>query len=302
MNHFCTITTASHWFKVQALTESLKAVNSDFKLHVLCIDEAIKEPQAVFNFYQTKDIKKLPVAESIESKYKSNKDKLRWCMKPVFMHHLLSQSEIDKLIYLDNDLFFYNEYSFLFDLLTKHSFLLTPHHYNNDPNANQNWLEANFRVGLFNAGFVGANKRALNSLNWWAECCNFRCEKNPMRGLFDDQKYLDLIPVMEKNALILHHKGCNVASWNIVKCPREMKSGRVYIDGEFPVVFIHFNNTCIRDIMDGKDPLLKDHLSQYVTTLKKFKPELTEKSLYKKMSRMDRIKYDIWKLATDWGF
>ncbi|GIV35077.1 MAG: hypothetical protein KatS3mg031_2612 [Chitinophagales bacterium] len=300
MNHFCTITTGSHLYKVQALEASLAAVNPDFQLHVLCMD--ITPPaQTKLRCYRPEHVLTIPDASAILAKYRKHKDRMRWSLKPVFMQYLLRQEAIDKVIYLDNDLFFYNDYGFLFDLLDKHTFLLTPHYYPHDPKKDQNWLEANFRVGLFNAGFVAASRKALSSLAWWAACCLYRCEKNPMRGLFDDQKYLDLIPVREPETLILPHKGCNVASWNRTVCPRSMRNGAVYISDTYPIVFIHFNDFCIREILDGKDPLLRTYLNHYIDTLKQFRPGLTSQDLYKKEPLADKIKFLLWKLATDLG-
>jgi lipopolysaccharide biosynthesis glycosyltransferase len=147
-------------------------------------------------------------------------------MKPVFMQFLFREKEISKLIYVDNDIAFFGEYGFLFKLLDEHNILLTPHFYERNPEENQNWLEANFRVGLFNAGFVGANNKTISTLEWWAKCCAYRCEKNYMRGLFDDQKYLDMFPVIEPTTKILDHQGCNLAGWNIGICRRTKKQGK----------------------------------------------------------------------------
>ena len=241
MYQFCTISTASHLYKVYALAESLGRQNHKFVLHVLVIDSEDDFAFPNCKFLNTRNIDAEVNSFAIIEKYKSNKDKLRWSLKPVLMKYLLSQPVINELIYLDNDLFFFSDYAFLFDFLKDHRFILTPHYYKNDPNKNQNWLEANFRIGLYNAGFVGANKQAVKTLQWWADCCLYRCEKNFFRGLFDDQKYLDIIPVIEESALVIRHKGCNVAGWNTEICKREIINHRVLIDGKYDIIFIHFN-------------------------------------------------------------
>ncbi len=301
MNHFCTISTYSHLYKVKALAESLHSPGHEFLLHVLVVDDS-----GEFNFpncksWKLSDFTGNERVNTFISKYQNQKDKLRWCLKPVFLQHLLEQQGIEKVIYLDNDLFFYSDYQFLFELLSKHSFLLTPHHYNNNPKANQNWLEANFRVGLFNAGFVGVNRSASKTLQWWADCCNYRCEKNSFRGLFDDQKYLDLIPVIDENAHIVRHKGCNVAGWNTELCKRETVDGQIKIDGQFPIVFIHFNNTTIREMVSGNDKILSSFYRTYFEALKKHKQDLTEDNLLIPYPLMDKIKYSIWKVMTNMG-
>lgn len=298
MNHFVTIATASHLCKVKALADSLQQNGPGFVMHVLVTDSQAVPATANLKTYSLSDINTTPVATAIINKYQHQPDKLRWSMKPVMMKHVLETAGADKVIYLDNDLFFYAGYSFLFDALEEHSFLLTPHYYKNSFEENQNWLEANFRLGLFNAGFVGANSKALNSLQWWADCCLYRCEKNAWRGLFDDQKYLDLIPVKEPTALILRHRGCNLGGWNKELCKRELIDGKLYINGQYPVVFIHFNSATVREIVEGRDPLLAPHHQAYVQSLKKHKPDFNEQEIYAAIPFSQQLKLGIWKIIT----
>ena len=127
MNQFCTISTSSHLYKVYALAQSLNNQQNNFLLHVLVTDSENNFDHANCKFWKLSDLQKDSTAVSIINKYESNADKLRWSLKPVFMKFLL-QAETEKIIYLDNDLFFYSNYQFLFDLLDEHSFLLTPHY------------------------------------------------------------------------------------------------------------------------------------------------------------------------------
>ena len=302
MNHFCTITTYDHLYKVFALRDSLLQYDNNTILHVLMTDGDTASVQSEhIKMYAIADISADELVKKISAKYHNQKDRQRWSLKPCFLKFLLAQDEITKAIYLDNDLFFYHDYSFLFDELTDHAFLLTPHYYDRSPVKDQNWLEANFRAGLFNAGFIAVNRNASDTLQWWAECCLYYCKKNAFRGTFDDQKYLDLIPVMREDAMILRHQGCNVAEWNRFLCLRQVVNGQVLINGIWPIIFIHFNYTTIREIMDGKEPQLVSYFDRYMETLKKYKPELRQSQLYKPVAKTDWIKYFIWKFLTGSG-
>lgn len=287
-------------YKTYALAESLKATGNNM-LHVLVVDSKEELSFDGCRFWYLDGLQLGNTGGDIVQKYRHNADKLRWSLKPVFMQLLLAQDLCSKIVYLDNDLFFYTSGQFLFDLLDKYSFLLTPHHYRNSPLSHQNWFEANYRVGLYNAGFVGASVAGIKTLQWWADCCAYRCEKSAVRGLFDDQKYLDLVPILEETAYIMRHKGCNVAGWNIEVCKREMVNGEVLIDGTYPVVFIHFNDTTIREIANGNDKALMPHYQKYVQSLKRYRPELKEEELIKPQRISDRLKYIVWKLVTDLG-
>jgi len=298
MYQFCTITTVSHLYKVYALAESLKNQGCPFLLNVLVIDDNQDFEFENCKFFRLSEIGSQQSAAEIITKYSSDKDKLRWSLKPVLMKYLLQHVEVDRLIYLDNDLFFFSNYEFLFELLNEHRFILTPHYYKNDPNKNQNWLEANFRIGLYNAGFVGANKGAIKTLQWWADCCLYRCEKNSFRGMFDDQKYLDIIPIIEETACIVRHKGCNVAGWNTEICKRQIVDYKVMIDGKHEIIFIHFNENTIREIVDGSDFILFNYYRTYVECLKRFRPDLKKREIYFERRLSDRLKLGLWKILT----
>lgn len=235
-----------------------------------------------------------PTAKKIIKKYVGCKDKLRWSLKPAFIQQLLSNSICSKVIYTDNDIAFFSDFAFLFDELETHSVLLTPHRYLADPEKNQNWLEANFKVGLYNAGFIGVNKNAVDVMEWWAKCCYYRCEKNAFRGLFDDQKYLDLVPVIQPATKVLNHKGCNVAEWNIHNSQRTFVGNKILIDNNWPIVFMHFNKTTVQSFINGNDELLMPYFNQYVVNLKKYNPTLQISNEGYAMGLIENIKLRLW--------
>lgn len=296
LKHFCTITTIDFLYKTKALHASLQKYCADFSFHVLVTDSnQLPQSENGILFYTT-DVLKDATALDIISKYKKHADKLRWSLKPIFLLYLLQTFE--KIIYTDNDIAFFNNPDFLFEALDQNPILLTPHHYQHSPHKNQNWLEANFTIGLYNAGFVAANREAKKTLEWWAACCSYRCEKSRWRGLFDDQKYLDLVPIIEPKTKVLTHKGCNLAGWNIETCERILSNNEVLIDEKYKVVFIHFNEYTIRMIAEDKDPLLKNHWQEYLSTLQSFKTGLQQSDLYRPQSFTEKLRLAVWKLLS----
>lgn len=292
---FCTISTSSHLFKAFALADSLLPFGG--VLYVLVIDEpdhntTQKAPKNV----QWVAMKALDseLAANIKSKYSKQADKLRWSLKSVLLHHLLAHH--DKVAYIDNDMYFYHDFSFLFAALEEHPILLTPHHYPSDPTREENWLEANYRVGLYNAGFIGVNKEATDMLRWWGACCLYRCEKNAMRGLFDDQKYLDLVPVKYPKTKIVQHKGCNVAEWNAKDCPKVKVNNSIVIDGKYDLIFYHYNGFSVKEILADSNHVMKSNLGEYLMRLKKYNPDITMKDLSWKNSYVGRFKLGIWEI------
>lgn len=265
-------------------------------LHVLLVD-AKEVPTNTNNVsYYSLQIIKSEVGQKLIAKYRNHTDKLRWALKSVFMMHLLH--ETNKIIYVDNDIYFYSNPGFLFDLLDEHSILLTPHFYDTNPNQNQNWLEANFKVGLYNAGFVAANTNAIKALQWWSECCLYNIKKSYWRGLFDDQKYLDLLPILNDDVMILKHKGCNLAGWNYLfyKLDRKENNG-VEIEHQYPLIFIHFAETSMVHFAKSDNFFNPEYLT-YIEHLRKYNSTFINKRSYLKTYTVSvYVNFIKWKIS-----
>lgn len=291
----CTISTASHLFKVRALFKGLDGLtNAD--MHCLVTDATPMAKDGAISFHGLDSLSGAQ-AKTIKCKYAGNE--LRWATKPLFMTHLFQQG-YDRVIYVDNDIYFFTSPDFLFDKLGEANMFLTPHFYPADPREEQFWLEANFRVGLYNAGCIGANSSAADALDWWAQCCAYNVKKSAWRGLFDDQKYLDLIPVLFDKVEVLKHHGCNVAGWNKKLSARSMdQNQQVTMNEKWPLVFIHFNVFTFRAILKGWDPFLEPFLKTYLAQLTSFKPHyaLADETRLTLADYSRYVRHLIWKMV-----
>lgn len=263
----CTISTTSHLFKSYALLESVKQYTAT-DAFCLVMNNDVQPIHENIQFHKLEDLKS-DIAVQLKQKYKG--DQLRWSLKSVYVTYLLGQG-YDKVIYLDNDLFFYDSIQFLFDKLDASNFLLTPHFYKANPKKEQNWMEANYRVGLYNAGFFAANKNAIPLLEWWSDCCRYNVKKSYWRGLFDDQKYLDLVPIIFDKVQIIKHRGCNFAGWNCDNIRMEAHpTNHITIDGD-PLIFVHYTPLTIERFRDTNSTFY-NLIKAYSNALRKYEPE-----------------------------
>ena len=288
-NHFCTISTKSHLGKTFALCHSVAGLNKKILINVLVTDES-KEKVSIpknlsqnINLFDSEDLKTDGLYNVTFERFSDYSDKMRWTLKSVFLRWLFLRKEApDKIIYVDNDIFFTGDYNFLFDMLEESNILLTPHWRADNPYFHPWWFETNFRDGVFNAGFIGANKNSVKSLEWWTMACLYKCKKSYLQGLFDDQKYLDLMPVVEPKTKIVHHQGCNVACWNIIKSERNNTENGIMINNENPLIFIHFADCTIASILSGADNNLMQVFSEYKNILTQYGFELNLSFIQKK--------------------
>lgn len=268
---FCSIITLDYFFYIQALYDSIAHYQSNASFKVLVVDDCtanltygsieVVTLNEIKKYFQS-DYNKIAHYESDPA------SKLRWALKPLFIKYLLLSKEFEKVIFLDPDLLFYNDPTFLFEKLTTSDVLITPHWRSKDPEMDKTNFKSLFTGGLFNAGFFGCNKNSLNILNWWLKVCAYKMVKED--GLYVDQAYLNLMPIyFQEQVEIIQHKGCNVSNWNLIECKRSIEEGNVILDKIYPLIFIHYTNATINFIVSGKDALLKPQLKIYKEALLK---------------------------------
>ena len=205
------------------------------------------------------------MAAKIADKYRvAYLDGYRWSMKSVLLSYLTNVKQINKVVYVDPDIYFYQSPAFLFEELEDSDVLLTPHWRGKIPEVNPVNFALQFQEGIYNAGFIAVNAKAQLALEWWANACLYKCEPDKEAGILDDQSYLNLLPVYFDNVKILKHQGCNVANWNRDVCKRELNDdGETIINDKYPIIFIHYTGSTIGGILKGKDDLLANHLNEY---------------------------------------
>lgn len=270
MNTFCTIITADYYPKALTLFRSLEKFDKKIQLHVLIADNKPAANNGLLTanirLINAGDLAGYSLVDKLYRKYAHhNIDSFRWSLKPVFISYLL-ENGFEKVLYLDCDMFFFNEYHFLFSDLDHSSVLLTPNWINADPLRDKESFFSLFTSGFFSAGFIGANKKGIPALHWWANACHFSMGEHILHGIRDDQKYLDVFPVKFEDIKIIRHRGCNIGAWNMDESKRDLVNGKVVINGEFPVVFMHFDDMLVQGILRGHDKLLLPYLEEYQKT------------------------------------
>ncbi len=266
---FCTIITANYFFYIKALYDSLERFNTDASFHVLVVDQ-IETPLSYKNIvvHALKTIKeRYPEDYGLIQKYETDKESnLRWALKPLWLKYLLEEKGCNKALFLDPDLYFYQDPTFLFELLDKNKVILTPHWRSSKPEIDAVNFDLLFIGGIYNAGFFGCTSSAIHVLDWWLKACSYKMSKED--GYYVDQVFLNLMPVyFHDDVAQIQHKGCNVSNWNTVECERTVANGEVLINNIYPVVFIHFTNATIKRIAKGDDILLQPMLAEYRNSL-----------------------------------
>jgi len=160
------------------------------------------------------------------------------------MTDLLNRPDCEGVVFLDPDIEVFSRMTEVEQGLAEHSVLLTPHLTHPETTAlgiEDNEIAA-LTYGVFNIGFLAIAPtpagRAFTA--WWRDRLLTYCVADVERGLFTDQRWVNLAPGLFDGVGILRHDGYNVATWNISQ-RRMDRSGQGWTVNGLPLRFVHFS-------------------------------------------------------------
>jgi hypothetical protein len=156
----------------------------------------------------------------------------------------LTETDADKIFYLDPDIAVFNSLAPMVDMLDDSSILLTPHQL-----APEETREAvidneicSLLHGTYNLGFLAIRNdlEGRHFAQWWNDRLLEYCADDKPSGLFVDQKWCDLVPAYFDGVRIVRDPGYNVASWNLShRLISSDGDGTLLVNGR-PLRFFHF--------------------------------------------------------------
>lgn len=171
---------------------------------------------------------------------------LNTAIKPYVIEELMNRG-YDAVIYIDPDIKLFSTIDPMLKLLEQHNVVLTPHLTNLlDDGKLPNELGI-LQAGSYNLGYVGlANSHETKKLvKWWQEKLYKECVVDISRGLFVDQKWMDMVPSIFDGVYICRDEGWNVAYWNLNhRDIEEVAKGQFEVNGR-PLMFFHFSGYSI---------------------------------------------------------
>jgi len=179
---------------------------------------------------------------------------LNTAVKPSMFEHVFALG-YDRVVYLDPDIVLYSPLAEIESAPPETFITLTPHLTASIGGDELPSDRAMLVAGAYNLGFLAVTRHpALDSfLSWWREKLEYQCVSDTARGLFLDQKWLDLAPGMFPDVRILRHDGYNVAYWNLAQRTVAGKVPNATVNGQ-PLRFFHFS---------GYDPAAPEKVSKH---------------------------------------
>lgn len=150
-------------------------------------------------------------------------------LKPTIMKYVFDNTNCDKVIYVDTDIYCLNNINELADTLNSHNILLTIHR--NKPyldNQSSFYQDLSlFGSGAYNGGVIGVKRGevGLSFIDWFGKSIEKGCFDDwrspieermcPHSSFFGDQRWLDLVPSLFDGVYISRNIGANCSHWNI---------------------------------------------------------------------------------------
>lgn len=235
--------------------ESLKLTHPDWDRHVLLVDRADRASIARKDLFVTTMVEELPLPRTREFLFRYGIMELNTAVKPYMFRHLRKQ-DYDRIIYLDPDILVIDRLVDVENLLDAGATaIVTPHLTAPLNDARHPGDFEIMRAGAYNLGFIALNSLPASDafITWWEEKLEYGAASDPDRGLFTDQKWVDLAPGMFGGFAILRDAGYNVAYWNL---PHRSisRNGNAWFADSRPLRFFHFS---------GFDPLNPEPFSKH---------------------------------------
>lgn len=249
MEYFFTSINNAYIPKAVTLAQSLRRVYGE-EAHVTCmLSDARREDidYSAFDEVLTIPDLDLPV-ESLEAWiFKHTVVELCTAVKPWAFKKIFQRHDARRVIYMDPDTVAYSRLEEVEAALATHPVVLTPH-VTVPAQHTQDLLDGEMlgclRHGVFNLGFLALAPVGEGAafLDWWAARCLDWCYDDSPKGLFTDQRWIDLAPCFFQDLLVLRHPGYNMATWNLYyrKLSRDTQ-GRLWVNGDQPLRFFHFS-------------------------------------------------------------
>lgn len=214
---FLTLCSNNYLAQAKTLGDSVSQFYPDSRFIIGLVD--YRDPNIDYSFFEGMEIlgfDELGYPEFGEMLSRYNVIEFNTSVKPFYIDFLWRKYGTENSIfYLDPDILLYRPLDHVFQGLESDSVVLTPMFCEAPKKTSLDELVA-LRHGMFNLGFIALkySEESLSLVLWWKERLRTHCLIDKSRGIFVDQKWMDLAPLLFDGVKILKHRGYNMAWWN----------------------------------------------------------------------------------------
>lgn len=238
MKNFTTLFDKNYLIYGLVMYESLREnMDEDFILHCLALDDiTINKMTGLKNVkvYTIDDLQNAPYFEDLVRNNPSKPNDLspyHWALASMFTNHIMTNQNVDSLLYVDADTMFFNKIQTIYDSIGDKSIGLITHKH----------TEFGSYVGFFNVGIIYFKNDNVGKsvLNWWAKTVATKDPQYAQYSTCGDQKYLELFgALVDPNTIkVLDEDVGHAAPWNVTRGWFTFNNSQIYFLWNGLVVF-----------------------------------------------------------------
>ncbi len=238
---FFTIVSNNYRHFARTLVASVRRHDPDLDAYVAICDAPLpaRDPRDAYVEIPIRDLG-LPRYDRFTFQYTILE--LNTAIKPWVIADLFDRG-YERVVYFDPDIKVYGSVAPILARLDAAQIVLTPHLTGplGDDGKHPSEL-AILQSGSYNLGFI-ALARSENTrrfVAWWQAKLLRDCVVDIPRGLFTDQKWIDLVPGMYDGVAVERDAGWNVAYWNLAHRTVTQRDGAYEVNGR-PLLFFHYS-------------------------------------------------------------
>jgi|ETNvirenome_6_85_1030632.scaffolds.fasta_scaffold01427_5 hypothetical protein len=252
MISICTLADSKFAIKFLALRESIRNHTSEYTINLLCLDDdifkLINNNCKEVNCHNIKDLlnsdKELKKSQNNKPSFESlnlcggnekgaKKLQFIWSLASYYSWYCLKHCNIDDIVYVDADIYFFEDPTRILDLKDFGSIGLI-----------ENRVPYNPVNGLYNVGIVyfKNDKDGQSCAAFWKDCLlHDDNEYASAYGTCGDQKYLELFPKLYNSVFKIDDYLGHLAPWNIHH--HQYIADKILWNGKLQkLLFYHFSN------------------------------------------------------------
>ncbi len=252
MNAACTIVSPNYLAYARTVSASYLKQHPEHRFFILIVADLSLEDRKVFEGkgFTPVMLMEIGLADVRGEAMKYDILELNTNVKPTFMKYLIQTFDLERLIYLDPDIFVYSPLTPVFEALDGGaSAILTPHLTNPIDDDKLPGEQDMLYNGTYNLGFVAVRRceESWRLLSWWERRCLDLGFSEGRTGLFVDQKWMNMAPGMFDQVKILRYPGCNMAYWNLHERTLAEDAENYVVNGWARLCFFHFSGIVLDD-------------------------------------------------------
>lgn len=227
MRRYAVTTIASKRYLALArvTADSFREHHAGVPFYTLLADEPDGPYDAAREPFDTVRLDDLAIDDPMGFRFQYNELELSYASTPYLVDHLLEKG-YEGVVFLKQETLVLGVLEPEFELLGRHSVLLTPHLL--EPPDGERAIETELnvlRAGVYNGGFIAFNgsEEARRVLAWWKRKTRRNCFRAVEEGLHFEQRWLDFVPSLAPSCHILRDPGMNVGHWNLPE--RRVRAG-----------------------------------------------------------------------------